>query len=562
MKERGDRVLRLDDLSVLGCFLLVAYILIAIAWCRRYDPRQLLWFCDIAVLLTALGLLFRSRMLIMAQLTAIVFYHAVWNIDFWSILVFSKSPIGSASYMFYADLGLVEKSLSLFTHVFIIPVALFGVYILDAPQRAWLIQWAQTFLILLLTYFLTFPEENINRVFGLEIIGISPASINPIFYYALMIMLPPFMIYLPTNKVIAMTVSRIHQKKRDRLESKPADAKEAGLSLASSSSLRLHPLSATVLMLLAAAFSTTISYKAHNKYVLAPTIFQISQDNRTLLEDMPPPRISTTIEQILYGDREALRQAQLLVWPHAALPKQWSDLEGKVRPHTKSMLLEVKVDDIPSVPQEVWLRGTRSAPESVVWAYVVSDDFYAQTNCDLPAGKKSFEVLCRIGGRGISEYVDPSTGEMYASTPYNEIIGKGIGAIYALGVIEMLEGEVIARSPLYLVKRKGIFYPEDMWFAFRDNTLIPLISNPADALSSRIAFQRQSGQANNRVEIYTCDFFAYKMHNLSHNHSSSYQLFSRDGESADDIGWVSNNMLQCYTEEDGKLMLIQIADSN
>lgn len=555
MKGLGKERLNLDGLSVLGCFLLVSYILIAVAWCRRYDARQLLWFCDVAVLMTALGLLFRSPLLVMAQLAAVVFYHSVWNIDFWLILILGYAPVGSTSYMFYSDLGLLEKSLSLFTHVFIVPVALFGVYNLGAPNRAWLLQWVQTSIIFLLTYLFTIPEENINRMFGVEIIGVSPASINPILYYALMVTVPPFVVYLPTNRLMAMIISRC------RLKSKPVMPNKQGLFSSGHQSLSLHPLSALALMLFAAAFSVVVSYHAGNKHSFDLSIFHIVNDDRSLLEEMPSSSISTSVEQILFGNREELRQARLLVWPHATLPKQWSGSDGKLHPHTKSTLLEVKVDDIPSVPQEVWLRGTRSVSGSTVWACVVSDDFYLQIYCDLNGAKRSFELHCKIGGRGISEYVDPLTGEMYVSTAYNEIIGEGTGAIYALGVIESLEGRVVARSPFYLVKRRGIFSPEDVWFTIKDSTLIPLISNPGEPVHSRVAFQSPNGQANERTDIYTCDYFGYKKRNLNQKSDQSCQLFTGEGKPIDGTGWARNKILRYYTEKDGESVLVQTDDS-
>lgn len=550
--------LKLDELSVLGFFLLIIYILLAVAWCRRYNPGHLLWFCDIAVLLTAMGLLFRSRMLLTAQLTAVVLFHAVWNFDFWSTLVFGYEPIGATSYMFYADLGLLEKSLSLLTHLFIVPIALFGVYILGAPKKAWILQWGQTSLIFLLTYLFTVPEENINRMFGVEIVGVSPVSISPILYYVLMVTLPPFAIYLPTNRMITMVVQRLHRQRGQRSNSKldnPTDARpDPGLGLSS----RPHPLAPIAMILLGVVFSVALSYKAHNKYALDSSVFQIIHDDKTGLEGMPPANISTSVDEILFGDREAMLQSAVLAWPHLALPKQWSGKDNKMHPHTKSTLLEMKADDIPAVPQEVWLRGTRSVPGSAVWAFVASDEFYLQTYGDLPGSSRTFEVLCNVGGRGISEYVDPSTGEAHVSTPYNEILGNGNGGIYALGVVEVLGGRVVARSPFYLVKRRGISSPEDVWFTFREGTMVPLISNPDDPSHSRIAFQTFA-RANGRPEVHTCDFFGYKTRNLNLR-GASYRLLEADGKLASGAGWVSGNLLQCFSESDGKPKLIRVED--
>lgn len=557
----SKRRLKLDQLSVLGCFLLITYILLAVAWCRRYNPGQLLWFCDIAVLLTALGLLFRSPLLVTAQLTAVVLFHAVWNFDFWSTLVFGYVPIGSTSYMFYADIGLLEKGLSLLTHVFIVPIALFGVYILGAPKKAWLLQWGQTSLVFLLTYLFTVPEENINRMFGVEIIGVSPMSIPPALYYTFMVTLPPLVIYLPTNRLVTLLISRSHRRGQASNSQPISLPNTQSGSAAYRSPPRARLLAVTAIILLAIVFTAGVSYKADKKYRVDSSVFQINRDDKIPLEEMSPASISTSVDEILFGGREAVRPAALLVWPHAALPKQWSGLDGKSHPHTKSALLEMKADDIPSVPQEVRLRGARSVPGSTVWAFVASDDFYLQTYCDLRVSNGNFELVCKVGGRGISEYVNPSTGEAHVSTAYNELLGNGLGGIYALGVIEVLDGSVVARSPFYLVKRSGIFSPEDVWFTFRGETIVPLISNPVDPSHSRVAFQ-PFAWADGRRQVHTCDFFGYKLRNLNPRLGSNYQLLSVDGRLLGGAGWVGRNTLQCATATDSEPKLIRVEDPN
>jgi hypothetical protein len=559
-RARFNSALRLDDLSALGCLLLIAYIMLAVSWCRRYNPGHLLWFCDIAVLLTAIGLLLRSRMLLTAQLTGVIFYHALWNIDFWSALTLGYAPIGSTTYMFYAELGLFEKSLSLFTHVFIVPVAFFGALKLGVAKKAWLAQWAQTFLIFLCTYLFTAPEENINRLFGVDFLGLTPASVTPVGYYALMITLPPLMIYLPTNRLVAMMVGASHHKENGGFKSSVVSSNSARPFSATPRSSKPRALSAFIIMLMAATFSAVISNMAHKKYNLDQTIFQIARADLTGLEDMPQALMTASVSQVLFGDRDAFRQAPLLVWPHPALPKQWSGSEGRMRPHTKSALLEIKADDIPSVPQEVWLRGARSVPGSAVWAVVVSDDFYAQAYCDLRGNKKEFETHCKMGGRGLSEFMNPATGEMYASTSYNEILGNGTGSIYALGVIETLDGKVVARSPFYLVKRKGIFFPEDSWLAFKDGLWTALMSDPGNPSNSRFAFQSPSGKADGSADIYTCDFFGYKARNLTRGAGPQYRLFT-GSTLIDGVGWINGDALQCYAPMDGKSSFALIEDA-
>ena len=235
----------------------------------------------------------------------------------------------------------------------------------------------------------------------------------------------------------------------------------------------------------------------------------------TRLESLRTSGVSMSVDHITYKVGESSRQLPLLVWPHPTLPKQWSGFDNRLHAHTKSVLLEVSADEIPSAPQEVLLRGARTARGSVVWAYVASDDFYLQSYPDLHGYRDTYEVRCKIGGRGLSEYVDPATGKLFAPTAYSEILGNGTGAIYALGVIEVVEGEIVATSSYYLVKRRGLRAPEDIWFVQRDGNLTPLLSKPTDPVGSRVAFQSPLRLDYSAPEVFTCDFFGYDLRNLS-----------------------------------------------
>ena len=119
----------------------------------------------------------------------------------------------------------------------------------------------------------------------------------------------------------------------------------------------------------------------------------------------------------------------------------------------------------------------------------------------------------------------------------------------------------MARSPFYVVKRRGIFLPEDVWFTFRDGVLVPTISNPHDPEQSRVAFQ-SFVQANSWPEVHTCDFYGYKTRNLTRRLGSGYRLLGDDGNLVGGAGWVNGNTLLCFTDIDSEPRLIRVKDAN
>jgi hypothetical protein len=530
VKVRSARAPGFDGLNVLAVCLCLIYGVMAGAWCRRYNAGHLLWFCDVALLLTAVGLLLRSRALVTAQLVAVCIFHLVWNVDFWLCLLFGYLPFDATGYMFFHDLSLGEKGLSFFSHVFLVPAALYGVFALGAPKRAWLLQWAQTLVVFTLTYLLTRPEENINRVFGFEVFHLSLAGLPPPAYYALMITLPPLLIYLPTNRLLTMLF------RQPALKALPA---------------RISGAFMAALIIAALAASVAVAWVADRQCVLDANLFEVSSAGVARLESPRPGGARTPVDQILYELGGGVRQVPLLVWPHAALPKQWSGLDRKLHAHTKSVLLELAADDIPAAPQEVLLRGPRTVRGSVVWAYVASDDFYVQPHPDLHGERAAYEVRCKLGGRGLSEYVDPADGRLFAPNAYSEILGSGTGAIYALGIVEVLRGEVVAQSAYYLVKRKGLRSPEDVWFVESAGGLTPLLSKPTDPLNARVAFQSPLTPANSKPEVFTCDFFGYDLRNLSAS-PDRFDGFTRpEGAAVEAVGWLDATTLRYYAEGAG-----------
>jgi hypothetical protein len=460
-------------------------------------------------------------------------------------------PFGSVEYMFYHDLSLLEKSLSFFSHVFVIPAALYGVAVLGAYRNAWLVQLGQTILILFLTYLLTRPEENINWIFGSSVLNVSTRDLSPFLYYSLMVVVPAVFVYLPTNRLlIVLSEMRKRRKKSDEnshaiTATNRHDRRALGLLL--------------LTIILASTTSVGIAHFADNKYIIAQSIFDPTYDGPTRFE-LHRAAITTSVDRIFFGEGNNTREIPLVVWPHTVLPKQWSGSDQKWHAHTKSILLEMPLSDLPAAPQEVVINGIRSVSGSVIWAYVASDNFYVQSHPDLHGASDRYEVRCNIGGRGLSEYVDTKTGRLIPSTAYNELIGDGVGAVYVLGVVEVQGGEIVAKSRYYVVKRTGIRYPEDVWFLRTEGVLRPILSKPRDPINSRVAFQSLPNSGTSQPEVYSSDFWGYELRNLSKNPNRFDGFIPPNGQISESRGWVDDTVLKFYSDREGKLVQVEIKD--
>lgn len=101
--------------------------------------------------------------------------------------------------MFDPKLSLYLRGLSLF-HLALPPTLLFLLYELGYDRRALIYQTLWTWIILIVTYVATDPEQNINWVFGP---GSKPQRVLPPWLYLVleMVVLPLFVL-LPTHLIL------------------------------------------------------------------------------------------------------------------------------------------------------------------------------------------------------------------------------------------------------------------------------------------------------------------------------------------------------------------------
>jgi len=167
---------------------------------RHYGPANFLWFSDVALLATVPGLWAESPLIVSAMTVAVGLPEILWNIDFLARLLTGRAPLGMVAYMFDRRLPRYLRGLSLF-HVALPVLLVWSLARLGYDPRALLAQTVSGTLLMILSYALTSPTENINWVFGP---GSKPQRrLPPLVYVTMVIVSFPMLVYLPTHLVLA-----------------------------------------------------------------------------------------------------------------------------------------------------------------------------------------------------------------------------------------------------------------------------------------------------------------------------------------------------------------------
>jgi len=174
-------------------------VLVPIYW-RQYGPANFLWFSDIALLVLVPALWLENALLVSMMAIAVVFFEALWNVDFFVRLLTGKSLIGLSAYMFDPKIPLLIRSLSCF-HIVLPLLLLWMLHQLGYDQRAFVWQTVVAFVVLPLSYLVSNPQENVNWVYGF---GEKPQTILPAPLFVILLMLLfPLVVYLPTHLLFA-----------------------------------------------------------------------------------------------------------------------------------------------------------------------------------------------------------------------------------------------------------------------------------------------------------------------------------------------------------------------
>jgi hypothetical protein len=182
-------------LSLKVIYTLFVCALVPIYW-REYGAANFLWFSDIALLALVPALWLENTLLASMMAISVVFFEALWNIDFFFRLATRKSLIGLSAYMFDPKIPLFIRGLSAF-HIVLPLLLLWMLHQLGYDQRAFLWQTIVALVVLPLSYLVSNAQENVNWVYGF---GQNPQRILPASLFVILLMLLfPLAVYLPTH---------------------------------------------------------------------------------------------------------------------------------------------------------------------------------------------------------------------------------------------------------------------------------------------------------------------------------------------------------------------------
>ena len=179
-------------------------VLVPTYWIH-WGPKNFLWFSDIALLATGVALWTESSLLASMMTLAIALPELAWNADFFGRLFTGRHILGLSGYMFDARRPRFLRALSLF-HVVLPIVLVWMVHRLGYHRSAWVFQTAVACIVLPVTYWLTDPADNVNWVHGPG--ETAQTWMKPWAYVALLMILFPLVIYLPTHLLLSIMFGR------------------------------------------------------------------------------------------------------------------------------------------------------------------------------------------------------------------------------------------------------------------------------------------------------------------------------------------------------------------
>jgi len=139
-------------------------LLIPVYW-RQYGPANFLWFSDVALLSSVPALWLESPVLASTQAVGAFVPESMWAIDYGLGLFAGRTPIDIATYMFDRRIPRFVRALSLF-HLWLLPLLIYVISRIGYDRRAFRYQRLVTAALLLASWRLTQPEENVNWVYS------------------------------------------------------------------------------------------------------------------------------------------------------------------------------------------------------------------------------------------------------------------------------------------------------------------------------------------------------------------------------------------------------------
>ncbi len=181
-------------------------VMIPVYW-LNYGPTNFLYFCDVALLVTLVGVWREDALLVSMPAVGILIPQALWCLDF-LFEICGGTLTGMTGYMFDENRSLFLRGLSLF-HGWLPFLLAYLVYKLGYDRRA-LVGWSTLSLGLCLTAYFLLPAagaeladpklpRNVNYVFNLLSDAEPQSWMPPLVYLGVWIVALTAIAYLPTH---------------------------------------------------------------------------------------------------------------------------------------------------------------------------------------------------------------------------------------------------------------------------------------------------------------------------------------------------------------------------
>ena len=190
-------------------------VLVPYYWVE-YTPWNFLYFCDVALLMTLVGVWTGNRLLISLSAVGILMPQALWVIDFLARALAGVHLTGMTAYMFNANIPLFVRGLSSF-HGWLPFLLVWLVWRMGYDRRAVPLQPIIAVTLLLFCFFAgpvgPAPAEtpnhavNINYVFGMD--DAKPQTLMaPVLWLLLLMSVNVVGFHLPTHYILSKAENR------------------------------------------------------------------------------------------------------------------------------------------------------------------------------------------------------------------------------------------------------------------------------------------------------------------------------------------------------------------
>ena len=174
----------------------VFVVVLVVIYAKQWGWANFLWFSDIALIGAVPALWLESAFIASTMALAVLLADGLWNVSYFAQLVTGQRVIGLSDYMFDRTKSRWLRALSLF-HVWLPALLLWMVWRLGYAPDALIAMTLLCWLVLLVCFFFTDPDENINWAFGFA--GRRQKK-RPAWQHLLLTMLAfPLLAYLPTH---------------------------------------------------------------------------------------------------------------------------------------------------------------------------------------------------------------------------------------------------------------------------------------------------------------------------------------------------------------------------